>query len=405
MPKSGTEACARWVRAVRRTLSLSLVLTLGPLSGRAQDLTTPTQNATAGAAVFGIKGCVKCHAVSGLGESLGPDLRLAARARTFQDLSATLWNHFPQMVERMDELGIERPGLNPREAGDLVAYLYTLDYFGLPGDAENGRDIFSEKKCVMCHQVGGIGGVVGPDLDYIGGRGVPIEMATAMWNHGPAMSEAARARGIDRPSFTGAELNDLVAYFESASSATPDEDVHVLPGRAGEGKRVLTEKGCLNCHGVAGAGGRLAPDLADRERSGSLTDFVAAMWNKAPAMLAAIEKRGGYFPELRPEEVADLVGYLYSVRYFSGSGSPGEGQTLIRQKGCTGCHSFEGRGGDAAPDLSEATGLALPASVMAALWNHAVVALPTPEQPAAAWPSFTGTEMTDLMSYFQAISR
>ena len=108
----------------------------------AQVLPSPTQNAVAGAAVFGAEGCVQCHSIGGA-ESIGPDLSTIGADRSFQDLTAALWNHLPGMSRRMADLGIETPHLSPREAGDLFAYLYTLGYFDDEGDAERGSRLFT----------------------------------------------------------------------------------------------------------------------------------------------------------------------------------------------------------------------------------------------------------------------
>jgi mono/diheme cytochrome c family protein len=380
---------------------LAAAMLFMPLSAAAQEIPTPTQNAIAGARVFGAKGCTKCHAVTGEGGSVGPDLKVAARARTFNDLAAGMWNHLPRMVTRMEELGIERPRLNPREAGDLIAYLYSLDYFDPPGDPARGRELFSEKQCIRCHQVKGIGGVVGPNLDYVGQRGSPIEIATAMWNHAPAMLEAARTRQIPRPAFTGSELRDLLAYLEEASPTAPDEQVYALPGRASRGREILQEKGCTGCHGTPGRGGLIGSDLAARGRSDGLSDFMAAMWNKMPGMLQVAKAAKRELPKLHASELADIVAYLYSVNYFTEAGNARRGRNRIGAKGCLECHSLGGRGGGRAGDLAQVTGLGLPASVVAALWNHTLVAGP---ESAPTWPSLTAAEMADLIAFFQAIS-
>ncbi len=379
----------------------ALLILVLPGSSFAEQLFTPTQDPVAGSRVFGAKGCVKCHAVNGVGGAVGPDLGRIPRPRSFYDLIAAMWNHLPQMLRQMRQLGVDRPRLDPREAGDLVAFLFTLDYFDRPGDLQAGRRLFAEKKCVVCHQIGGTGGVVGPNLDFLKQYGSPIFVAAAMWNHGPAMAEAMRARGIERPTFRGSELLDLVAYIRSASSAPAESPLHVLPGRPEEGRRLFAEKRCIECHSVGGRGGQVGPDLAQRGVHRSLTQFASAMWNKAPAMMRAMKARGIAPPQLTAEEMADLVAYLYSVQYFAESGDPRKGRRLLADKGCLGCHSLDGRGGKAAADLARVRGLNSAAAVISALWNHALVMQDEADRPQAPWPRFRPEEMASLVLFLQ----
>ena len=105
----------------------------------AQPLFSPTQDPVAGASVFGAKGCSKCHAINGVGGKIGPDLGRVRRPRSFYDLAASMWNHLPGMAERMRQYKIQRPVLTPQETGDLIAFLYTLNYFDPPGNAAMGK--------------------------------------------------------------------------------------------------------------------------------------------------------------------------------------------------------------------------------------------------------------------------
>ncbi len=91
----------------------------------AQSLFSPMQDPAADSRVFGTKGCVKCHAVNGVGGKVGPDLGRVPRPPSFYEVAAGMWNHLPKMGERMRELGIARPQLDPRETGDLIGFLYT----------------------------------------------------------------------------------------------------------------------------------------------------------------------------------------------------------------------------------------------------------------------------------------
>jgi mono/diheme cytochrome c family protein len=371
----------------------------------AQPLFSPTQDPTAGSRVFGAKGCVKCHAVNGVGGKVGPDLGRIPRPRSFYDLAAAMWNHLPKMAERMSQLGIPRPRLDARETGDLIAFLFTLDYFDPPGNAEAGRRLFTEKKCVVCHQIAGSGGVVGPNLDFLKQYGSPIFVAAAMWNHGPPMAEAMRARKIERPTFRESELIDLIAYIKSASPAQAEGPLFVLPGRADEGRRLFVEKRCIECHSVGGRGGRVGPDLVERRTGRSLTQFAAAMWNKAPTMMEAASARGIALPNLQAGEMADIVAYLYAVQYFAGPGDLGRGRELVASKGCLGCHALAGQGGRTARDLARAKGLDSPAAVLSALWNHSFIMQERTERRRISWPEFRPEEMADLVSFLQGLGR
>jgi mono/diheme cytochrome c family protein len=388
---------------LRAVAVVAALVALWPHATWAQA-TGPTQSATAGARVFGAKGCIRCHTVDGQGGTGGPDLGRIPEVRSLYDLAAEMWNHVPQMLERTRELGIEWPSLNRREAGDLVAFLFTIDYFDPAPDTENGRRLFFDKRCVVCHQVGRVGGVVGPNLDYFAEYGSPIQIASAMWNHGPSMSEILQARGIERPTFTGSQLIDLIGYIETNVNAPLDERIAVLPGRADEGENLFTSKRCIQCHSVRGRGARVAPDLAERSAHRSLTEFAAAMWNKQPAMLATMQARGISVPQLQPEEMADLVAYLYSVRYFADAGVSDRGRNRVRQKGCLTCHSLAGSGAKTAPDLARIEPLASPAEVISVLWNHALVDSDADEQ-SRQWSGFSASEMADLAAFLQSSTR
>ncbi|MBI4589000.1 MAG: c-type cytochrome, partial [Candidatus Rokubacteria bacterium] len=346
-----------------------------------------------------------CHSVNGVGGKVGPDLGRVLRPRSFYDLATAMWNHLPRMAERMRQLGISRPYLEPRETGDLIAFLYTLNYFDPPGNVDKGGRLFAEKRCIVCHQVGGTGGVVGPNLDALARYGSPILVATTMWNHGPAMAEAMRARKIERPTFKDSDLLDLIAYLRAAAPAPAEEPLYVLPGRPEEGRRLFVDKRCIECHSVGGQGGRVGPDLVERELHRSLTQFAAAMWNKAPAMMEAMKARGISLPPLRAEEMADLVAYLYAVRYFAEPGDPRKGRELVTDKRCLGCHPLYGRGGKIAGDLAGVKNLDSPATVISTLWNHSFIMEHRAERRKVSWPEFKPEEMAHLVAFLQGLGR
>ena len=391
---------------MRRRAALLAWLLLAPALASAQPLFSPSQDPLAGARVFDAKGCVKCHAIGGVGSKIGPDLARTARPRSFYDLTAALWNHAPHMAARMRQLGIARPHLNPLEAGDLAGYLFTLNYFDPQGNVAAGRRAFAEKRCVVCHSVGSVGGTIGPRLDGATSAASPIFLAAAMWNHTAQMAELMLREGITRPTFKGSELVDLIAFIDSASPRMTRAPLYVLPGRVDEGGRLFVAKRCVECHGIGGAGGSAVPSLAERALHMSLTEFAAAMWNKAPAMQQAMQSRlAGAVPELRPQEMADVVAFLYAARYFRQAGDPRKGVIAATNKGCLQCHGLYGERGKVASDLTTATVIDTPAGVLSALWNHSFIADPRAERDRTPWPVFRGEDMADLVAYLRSLKR
>jgi len=373
--RARTESIVASVRTVGGFVALCAL----PLSALGQErpdvpLPSPTQNALAGSSVFGSKGCVRCHSVRGHGGTIGPDLGRGGDGRTYFRLAAGMWNHLPSMADTMTARGIEPPRLRPREAGDLIAFLYAVDYFDAGGDPATGERLFREKGCVRCHQIAGQGGVVGPDLDYLGRYNSPIQVAAAMWSHGPSMAEEFRERGIERPRFAGDELADVIAYLESTAPGIPEGPMYVLPGRSGPGRTLFRTRNCIECHGEPGGGGRVGPDLGVRARGQSPVDFAAAMWNHQPDMLEEAGERGLTIPELSPAEMADIVAYLYSSSYFGETGSFAEGAVAGTLDG-----------------------------VVAALWNHVALTRDTLAREIP-WPELSGSDVADIAAYLRTES-
>ena len=370
-----------------------------------QSVVVPAQDPLAGSRVFGSKGCSKCHAVNGVGAKVGPDLGRIQGNRSFNDLAAAMWNHLPTMAAKMKELHQPFPQLDSAEAGNLIAFLFTQNYFEGLGNVDSGKKLFIKKGCIRCHQIGGVGGVLGPSLDAVGQSGAPMTLAAAMWNHGPTMAEAMQARGIERPNLTASELRDLVAYLRAAAPERAGAPVSILPGRVNEGRILFEKKQCIKCHSIQGKGGNIGPDLGRRGLYRNLVEFATALWNKAPAMLRAMKLRKFTVPQLNGEEMADIVAYLRSFQYFGEPGNPDLGRRLLWEKQCLNCHSLDGRDGKGAPDLALAKGLGSPAAIIAALWSHGDLMTEPARERSLSWPQLKSDEVAHLMAFFERSTR
>ena len=118
-----------------------------------------------------------------------------------------------------------------------------------------------------------------------------------------------------------------------------------------------------------------------------------------------MKQRSVPFQTLQPYEMADIVAFLYSVRYFADAGDPRAGVILATYKGCLTCHALFGEPGKPASDLTKSAALGSASATLAALWNHAYVADPRTPTERAEWHAFTGRQMADLFAYLRTLRR
>jgi mono/diheme cytochrome c family protein len=188
----------------------------GDVSVSVEQIAAQTGSPRAGKAVFGGKGCVRCHAIGGAGAGVGRDL--GARRPDWQvaDMVAALWNHGPEMWGQMAALGISVPELGDREMSDLLAYLSFLQYANVDGDVARGAAVFRDKSCALCHAATGGGESPGPVLTGSAAARSPLQWVSTMWNHAPAVEEKIRERGLAWPRFEGDQMRDLAAFLRAS---------------------------------------------------------------------------------------------------------------------------------------------------------------------------------------------
>jgi mono/diheme cytochrome c family protein len=303
-----------------------------------------------------------------------------AREFTPQEMAALMWNHAPAMWTATAGRGYRRPVLTEEQAADLFAYFYAARYMERPGDAGRGKQLFAAKRCAGCHGISSAIAGGGPPVAEWPSLDEPIALADAMWNHAVGMRRAAAARNIALPDLTSQELGDILVYLQNLPQRR-GRTADFSPASAETGEMLFRVKGCAECHQ-----GKLS---LSRVSGRTLTDFAAGMWNHAPKM-------GDKLPELRPEEMRRIVGYLWSIQFFGEKGDASRGKHVFTSKRCAACHGAAASG---APDLFAQKGNHSATSMMSALWQHGPAMLARMNMNKIAWPRFTGTEMADLIAY------
>ncbi len=356
-------------------------------------------NPLKGRFVFEQKGCITCHSDNGESNTIGPDLSKKEFYGSFLQLASIMWNHLPEMLRQMRELDLPFPEFSSTEMVDLAAYLYFLKYLGEPGNLYRGKILVDEKGCLTCHSVGERGENLAPAFDGLSKYISPLYLAQSLWNHGPEMDASLQNMGLERPIFEKGEIVDLSAYIRAASRGTERDKVYMSPGNPQKGKIVFKEKGCLACHLVNKEGKEIGPDLGELELGYSITEIAGLMWNHGATMGDVMKKQNLKWPRFNGREMADLIAYLYFLKFEDKPGDSKAGKKVFYDKGCVTCHGDLGRGGELAPDLSKSTALSSSINMAQIMWNHAPVMEEKILEKVMTWPKFTGKEMRDLYAY------
>lgn len=342
----------------------------------------------AGWKVFTTKKCGVCHAIWGEGGKGGPDLGTLPESYVSQSqLAALMWNHWPEMWGKMAAKKIPSQKMEKTEMADLFAFLYFIRYMDEPGNPQSGKVLMEIKHCSKCHPIvkEGARGDLSPWGMYMN----PILWAQMMWNHVPQMEQEMKKKGLPLVEFKGNEMVDIIAYIRSLSSKM--EKVYLSPGNLQSGKKLFTQKGCIQCHLPQGE-----LDLSKKKDfPRTLAQLAGMMWNHSYKMWKGMKEKGMERPTLSPQEMADLVAYLFSTQYFGEPGNPEEGKRVFTKKQCNLCHSK----GTKMPNLSFLKGQISPIFMAQTMWNHGPEMLEKIRKAKISWRKIDSKEMVDLMEY------
>lgn len=207
----------------------------------------------------------------------------------------------------------------------------------LTDPAARGARDFRGLGCAKCHKIGDVGNEWGPNLTLVGFRKSPQWIDT--WLKDPhAWNMKTIMPNFDLKPATRA---DLVAYLSAqkgqAWSVYPwrRPDIKALPP-VQRGEYIFNKAGCVACHGQFGGGGYpnnnvvggLIPTLTRVSEGYSKTELHQKIQfgqismpkdSAAPKPMIFMPKWGD---ELKPDEIDDLVAYLFSLEPKAAPGSP-----------------------------------------------------------------------------------
>ena len=117
------------------------------------------------------------------------------------------------------------------------------------------------------------------------------DIAVAMWNHAPRMTDSAGA-------FKPGEMSTLVSYIWA-------EQFFASSGDTARGRKVFREKSCAGCH-EGGQAKRLAGSF-------SAVRLTSALWSHGPTMLERLMQQSMPWPRFNGRDMEDLIAYLNKV--------------------------------------------------------------------------------------------
>jgi mono/diheme cytochrome c family protein len=279
-----------------------------------------------------------------------------------------------------------------------------------------GSELFETVGCRGCHRLGGVGGVVGPELDRVGTRRSPD------WLRAHFLEPAAVTPGSGMPpqKFSEPDVQAMVLFMLSQTGTDLPSfyaSMKVIPSAA-QGRRLFQQKGCIGCHSMGGQGGKIGPALDDVSLRRKPEWIIQHFRDPQSVSPGTVMPRFG-FTEAEARALTDFLlhqGDRKMLASIPSLMSPVDrGGEVFRKYGCAGCHGQDGKGG--VPNPNAKTAEQVPGLIHVAdgytkpelktfILNgqHEIVALdpsrPPPPLYMPAWGStIKDAEIDDLVAY------
>lgn len=161
-------------------------------------------SAEEGNALFESKKCSACH-----GTFTG-FLSGGLRDRSLTDIAADMWNHGLDM-------SLEDAKLAPGEMRQIADFVWFSRSIEGVGEAGRGAQVFTAKKCTVCHDDPASGA---PSLAAAGAANGQkyfsgVSMVSALTRHGPTMLDKMQQKHLAWPRFSAEDMSGLIAYLNT----------------------------------------------------------------------------------------------------------------------------------------------------------------------------------------------
>ena len=218
-----------------------------------------------------------------------------------------------------------------------------------------GAQVFEDAGCRGCHKLGGVGGIVGPELDKVGARRSPEWLE----KHFLAPAAVTPGSGMPPQKLSGPDLEAITLFMLSQTGESVPgfyASMKVIPS-VGEGQRLFQQKGCIGCHSIGGKGGKIGPALDDVGLRRSSEWMIRHFRDPQAVSPGTVMPRFG-FTEAEARALTEFLEHLRDQQValsLPSLMSPVErGRDVFRRYGCAGCHGPEGKGGVPNPNAKTA---------------------------------------------------
>ena len=131
----------------------------------------------------------------------------------------------------------------------------------------------------------------------------------------------------------------------------------------------------------------------------SLIQFGGLMWNHSPEMWRGRPAPSVPRPTFDGREMADLMAFVDTLRYFEPLGAPQAGERLFGARGCGHCHGSRAEGTRQGPALRKPGRPFTSLGLATGLWVHGPKMYRHTQKLGVSWPTLEESDVGDLVAF------